>query len=106
MNFRYSSKNPVSLMTLSSKQELLCWLIGGIAAIGLFNYSDAFKLTAAACYYGLALLSVVVFLFFLKFRKRSTPAPMWLKILANFFLVIVTAIFLLYVVGIAAWYYE
>jgi hypothetical protein len=91
-------------VTLSSKQELFCWLIGCVAAIELFDYSNAFKLTAAACYYGLALLSIVVFLFWLKFRKRATPKPRWLKILANFVLVVVIATFLLYVVGIATWY--
>ena len=91
-------------MTLSSKQELLCWLIGCVAAVGLFDYANAFKLTAASCCYGLALLSIVVVLFWLKFRKRATPMPRWLRILANFVLVVVTATFLLYVVGIATWY--
>ena len=94
----------VSLMTLSSKQELFCWLIGAVAAIELFDYADAFKLTAATYYYGFALLSVVVFLFWLRFRKRASPAPRWLRILANVVLVIVTATFLLYVVGVATWY--
>ncbi len=91
-------------MTLSSKQELFCWLIGCVAAIELFDYSNAFKLTAATCYYGLALLSIVVFLFWLNFKKRATPRPRWLRILAGFVLVVVTATFLLYVVGIAMWY--
>jgi hypothetical protein len=91
------------LRTLSSKHELLCWLIGGVAAIELFDYSNAFKLTAATCYYGFALLSVVAFLFWLKLRKRPSPQPMWLRILANFVLVIVTATFLLYIVGVATW---
>ncbi len=91
-------------MALSSKQELFCWLIGSVAAIGLFGYSDAFKLTAATYCYGFALLSIVVFLFWLKFRKRASPEPRWLRILANFALVVVTATFLLYVVGVATWY--
>ena len=94
----------MSRVTLSSRQELLCWLIGGIAVIGLFDYADAFKLTAATCYYGIALLSIVVLLFWLRFRKRSTPRPWWLRILANFVLVIVTATFLLYAAGVATWY--
>jgi hypothetical protein len=70
----------------------------------LFDYANAFKLTAAACYYGLALLSIVLFLFWLKFRKRATLQPRWLRILANFVLVVVTATFLLYAAGIAMWY--
>lgn len=94
----------MSFMLFSAKRELFCWLIGGVAAIELFNYANAFKLTAATCYYGLALLSVVIFLFWLRFRKRPSPKPMWLRILANCVLVIVTATFLLYVVGIATWY--
>ena len=91
-------------MMLSSKQELFCWLIGGVTAIGLFGYSGAFKLTAATYYYGFALLSVVVFLFWLRFRKRQSPEPRWLRILANFILVVATSTFLLYVVGVATWY--
>jgi hypothetical protein len=91
-------------MTLSSEQELFCWLIGAVAAIELFDYAGAFKLTAATYYYGFALLSVVVFLFWLSFRKRPSPEPKWLRILANSVLVIVTATFLLYVVGLATWY--
>jgi hypothetical protein len=94
-------------VTLSPKQELLCWLVGGTAAVELFDYSGgASKLTATACYYGFALLSVVVVFFCLKFRKRSTPEPTWLKILSSFVLIVVTAVFLLYVAGIVVWYYE
>jgi len=84
--------------------ELFCWLIGCVAAIGLFDYADAFRLTAATCYYGLALLAIVVFLFWLRFRKRAMPRPWWLRILATLGLILVTATFLLYVVGIATWY--
>jgi len=78
--------------------------MGGLAAIWLFVNSHTFNVIAATYYYGFALLSVVVFLFWLKFRKRPSPQPMWLRILANFVLVIVTATFLLYVVGVATWY--
>lgn len=91
-------------MTLSSRKELFYWLIGGVAAVELFVYSNEVKLRAASFRYGLALLSIAVFLFWLKFRKRPTPAPRWLQIVANFVLVIVTATFLFYVVGIATWY--
>ena len=91
-------------MTHSPRLELLCWLIGGVAAIGLFDYAGAFKLTAATCYYGIALLSVVALLFWLRFRKRSMPRLWWLRILASFVLVIVTATFLLYAAGVATWY--
>ena len=91
-------------VTLSSKQELLCWLIGGIAATELFLHSHTFNVIAATYNYGIALLSVVVFLFWLRFRKRSTTRPRWLRILANFVLVIVTVAFLLYAAGVATWY--
>ena len=91
-------------MTLSSKQELFCWMIGGVAVIVLFLHSNTFNVIAATYYYGFALLSVVVFLFWLRFRKRPVPKPMWLKILANVVLVVVTATFLLYVLGVATWY--
>jgi amino acid transporter len=91
-------------MTLSSKHELLCWVIGGVAVIELFVHLHTFNVIAATYYYGFALLSVVVFLFWLRFRKTSSPEPSWLRILSNFVLVIVTATFLLYIVGVATWY--
>jgi hypothetical protein len=91
-------------MTLSSKQELFCWLIGGLATMVLFLHSDTFNVVAATYYYGFALLSVVAFLFWLRFRKRPSTRPRWLRILSNFVLVIVAATFLLYIVGVATWY--
>jgi hypothetical protein len=94
----------VSLITPSSKLELFCWLVGGVATIVLFLHSDTFNVIAATYYYGLAMLSVVAFLFWLRFRKRPSPQPRWLRILADFVLVVVTATFLLYVVGVATWY--
>jgi drug/metabolite transporter (DMT)-like permease len=94
----------MSLMLFSAKQELFCWLIGGVVAIELFVNSHTFNVIAVTYYYGFALISVVVFLYWLRFRKRPSPEPRWLRILANFVLVIVTATFLLYVVGVATWY--
>ena len=91
-------------MTLSSRIEVLFSLVGCAAAIELFLYANAFELTGATFCYGLVLLSIVVFLFWLNFRKRTSPKPKWLKILTNFILVVVSAIFLFYVVGIAMWY--
>jgi hypothetical protein len=61
-------------------------------------------LTAAACYYGLAILSIVASLFWLRFKKRVPPRPRWFRILANLALIVVTATFLFYVIGIAMWY--
>ena len=91
-------------MTLSSKQELLFWLIGVVAVIELFDNSHTFNVVAATYYYGFALLSIVLFLFWLRFRKRPEPKPKWLKILANVVLVVVSATFLLYLAGVATWY--
>ncbi len=91
-------------MTFSPRQELFCWLVGALAVVGLFLHSNAFKLTLAASYHGLAMLLIVALLFWLKFRKKPAPEPKWLRILATVVLVIVTATFLLYAVGIATWY--
>jgi hypothetical protein len=91
-------------VTLSSKQELLFWLIGVVAVIELFDNSHTFNVVAATYYYGFALLSIVLFLFWLRFRKRPEPKPKWLKILANVVLVVVSATFLLYLAGVATWY--
>lgn len=91
-------------MTLSPKQELFCWLIGGMAVLELFDHSHTFNVIAETYYYGLALLFVIVFLFWLKFRKRPTRGPKWLRILANFILVIASAAFVLYLLGVITWY--
>jgi drug/metabolite transporter (DMT)-like permease len=91
-------------VTLSSKQELFCWLFGGIAVLELFDNSHTFNVIAATYYYGFALLLVIAFLFWLKFRKRPTPEPKWLRTLANFVLVIVSATFVLYLLGVVTWY--
>ena len=69
-NSERNRKDFVPLMTLSSKQELLCWLIGVVAVIELFDNSHTFNVVAATYYYGFALLSIVVLLFWLRFRKR------------------------------------
>jgi drug/metabolite transporter (DMT)-like permease len=99
-----TAKRRLCLVTFSPKQESLCWLIGGVAAIGLFVHSHTFNVVAATYYYGFALLSVVVFLFWVKFRKKPTPGPRWLSILANLILVIASATLLLYLLGVATWY--
>jgi len=91
-------------MTLSSKQELFCWVIGSVVAIGLFVHSHTFYVTAATYYYGIALLSVMVFLFWLRFRKGSSPEPRLLRILANSILVILSGLFLMYLLGVATYY--
>jgi drug/metabolite transporter (DMT)-like permease len=86
-------------MTLSIKQELLCWLIGGVVVVELFDYSSTFNVVAATYYCGLALLFVIASLFWLKFRKRLMPEPRWLRILAISILVFVSATFLIYLLG-------
>jgi drug/metabolite transporter (DMT)-like permease len=104
MRGAHSKKDCVFLMMLSSKQEVFCWLIGVVAAIELFVHSHTFNVTAATYYYGFVLLCVVVFLFWLRFRRRTLPEPRWLRSLANCVLVIVIATFLLYAAGVATWY--
>jgi drug/metabolite transporter (DMT)-like permease len=91
-------------VTISPKQELFCWFIGGAAVLELSEHSHTFNVIAATYYYGLALLCIIAFLFWLRFRKRPTPWPTWLKVVANSVLVIVSAALLLYVLGVATWY--
>jgi O-antigen/teichoic acid export membrane protein len=91
-------------MTLSSKQELFCWLTGSLSAIALLVLSHTSYVTAATYRYGLALLFVVVLLFWFKFRRKPTPEPKWLRLVANSALVILSVVCLLYVLGVATWY--
>ena len=91
-------------MTLSTKQELFCWLAGSLLAVVLFALSHTFYVTAATYCYGLALLSVVGFLFWFRFRNKPVPEPRWLRFIANAALVILSLVCLLYILGVATWY--
>ena len=91
-------------LKLSSKQEFLCWLAACIAAASLFFRSHTFNVVRGTYYYGAGLLCVLVFLLWLRFRKEVSPRPRWLKIVANFVLVIVSTIFVIYALGVATWY--
>ena len=91
-------------MKLSPKQELLGWLIGGAAVIGLFVNSHTFNVVPATFYYGAALLGVGVFLFWIRFRRNIEPRPRWLRIVADSVLVGATLLLLLYLLGVATWY--
>ena len=89
-------------MALSPKQELFCWLTGTSLAIALFARS--FYVTTATYCYGLALLLVIAFLFWLRFRKNPARRPHWLRVIANSALVVLTVVSLLYGLGVATWY--
>jgi amino acid transporter len=88
----------------SSKQELFCWLAGTSLAIVFFALSHTFYVTTATYCYGLALLSLVAFLFWLRFRRNPDRRPKWLMVIANSALVILTLVSLLYLLGVATWY--
>jgi hypothetical protein len=91
-------------VTFSPKHEALCWLTGGVAAVGLFVQSHTFNVVAATYFYGSALFAVVALLFWVRFRKKLSTQPTWLRVLANFVLVMVSATFLLYLFGVVTWY--
>jgi len=91
-------------VTISPKQELACWLAGSLLAIALFLRSHTFYVTAETYCYGAAFLSVLVFLLWVRFRRRSIPSPKWLRVTANTALVILGAVFLLYILGVATYY--
>jgi len=91
-------------VTPSPQQELFCWLTGSLVAVALLALSHTFYVTAATYGYGLALLSVVGFLFWFRFRKKPVPEPRWLRFTANAALVILSLVCLLYILGVATWY--
>jgi O-antigen/teichoic acid export membrane protein len=91
-------------LALSSKQELFCWVTCTSLAIALFVLSHTFYVTTATYCYGLALLSVVGFLFVFRFRKKPVPEPKWLSVVANSGLFILSVVCVLYVLGVATWY--
>ena len=91
-------------MTLSSKQEFLCWLAGTLVAIGLFIKSHTFYVTTATYCYGVSLFVVIAFLFWFRFRKRIELRPKWLTIVANVVLLALSGLFFFYLAGIATWY--
>ena len=71
-------------MMPSAKQELFCWLTGSYLAMEFFSRSHTASVTTETFYYGVALFGMVVFLFWLKFRQRTTPEPRWLRTTALF----------------------
>ena len=72
--------------------------------MGLFVNSHTFNVVRATFYYGAALLGVGAFLFWIRFRRNMEPRPRWLRIVANSVLVLVSAMLLLYLLGVATWY--
>lgn len=69
-----------------------------------FAFSHTFNVTTQTYVAGLILLILGVFLFWLRFRKVIGPRPKWLLIMGNIVLVIFSAVFLLYLGGVATWY--
>jgi len=89
---------------LSSKQELWCWLAFGAAGVVIFLHSHTFNVVAATYLYGLLLLFVVLFMFGFRFRKKQTPDPKWLIIIANLILFGTSGLFVIYLLGVLTWY--
>jgi hypothetical protein len=91
-------------MALSWKQELFCWLSGTVAAILLFAFSHTFYVTHRTFYYGASLVAVGGFLYWIRFRKKPSPQPKWLRYLGNVLLLVVSAALLLCALGVATYY--
>ena len=88
----------------STAQELVCWIVGGIATLGASEYSHTFNVIPRTYVVGVILLLLGVSLFWLRFRKTELQRPRWLLILGNLVLLIFSLNFLLYVGGVATFY--
>jgi NhaP-type Na+/H+ or K+/H+ antiporter len=66
--------------------------------------SHTFDVTASTFWCGIGQLVVITFLFWIKFRRRTTCEPRWLRNMANFTLAILSIAFLVYLLGVATWY--
>ena len=91
-------------IVLSTKQELVCWIVGAITTLEAFSFSHTFNAIPRTYLVGVILLLLGVLLFWLRFRKDALQRPKWLLILANVVLVIFCVIFLLYLGGVATFY--
>jgi drug/metabolite transporter (DMT)-like permease len=91
-------------MTLSPKVELCLLVAGTLLEVELSDYSHTFYVTAVTYYWGLALLCLTGLLFWIRFRRRSVPAPMWLKVIGTACVAIVAGVFLLYLYGVVTYY--
>jgi hypothetical protein len=60
-------------VTLFSKQELFFWLVGCVAAIELFAYANAFKLTAATFLLRLRFVLYLRFLTLAQLQEANYP---------------------------------
>ena len=91
-------------MTLSLRKELFFWLACALSGILLFVNSHTFYVTRITYAYGLGLLFITLFVFWLRFRKRPIGQPWWMKTVANLVFAGVCILFVIYLLGVVTWF--
>ncbi len=89
---------------LSVRLEKPAWLIAIPLAVGMLFLAHDNEVTAETYYYGLALLLLTACVFWLRFRKTPEERPLSFRVLSGFVVAAVCGIFLLYLMGVAAWF--
>ena len=92
------------LVRLTPSHEVLIWVVADAAAVAALFLGHTFYVTAATYWYGLLLFVLTAFLFRFRFRTRTIEAQRWMKIVFNANLVLLSAVALLYFLGVATYY--
>ena len=90
--------------TTTRNRELAVWVLGFLTAVVAFLLSHTFYVTASTYAYGAVLLGITSGLFWYRFRPQRSNRAGWLKVTANAILMVLSAIVLLYALGVATWY--
>jgi hypothetical protein len=84
--------------------ELGLWIVSAVVTAELSDNSHTFTVVPITYVYGCALLARTVFVSWLRFRKRSTPMPLWLRIVSGLVLAETYFLFAIYLLGVATYF--
>lgn len=93
-----------AVVTLTSRSELVIWIVCALGAGVAFFASHTMNVTAGTYWSGAVLLTITTFLFWMRFRRRQTQRTKTLARTSNAVLLLLTLVALLYLLGVATWY--
>lgn len=79
-------------------------MTGLFAAGAALLLSHTFYVTSSTYVWGLVLLLISAFLFWLRFRRRMDTPKNWLTVISNICLCLLTLLVILYFLGVATWF--
>ena len=89
---------------MSTPKAGITWAIGDLLAAALLVLSHTFYVTRSTYWCGFALLLVFALMCHFKFKHRQVPRTTYLRKIENISVLAVSAMVLLYLLGVATWY--